>query len=135
MKLRLNGIEFHWKYTLLGGMIIVGILILSFGFLQGVYGTAAIDQARRFMEGMGWAAVFVYVVLFIVGSFLFAPATALSALAPVLFGPWMGFLAILAGNMGYRCYFFSDSLSAEPEGHHKETAEAFPKCAVTICSR
>src|SRR3990172_3322402 len=59
----------------------------------------ALEAARAFIDGLGWEGVVVYVAVFIAGSVLLVPATALSVIAPILFGAWLGFIAILIGNM------------------------------------
>jgi uncharacterized membrane protein YdjX (TVP38/TMEM64 family) len=66
-----------------------------------------LEDARALIEGLGWEGVPVYVAVFIAGSVLLAPATALSAIAPILFGTWLDFLAILIGNMAATASMFA----------------------------
>lgn len=95
------------RRILLMAVIGVGLLLLATGlFLRGEDGTHAIAFIRRTLEGMGWGGVLIYLVFFVLGSFLMLPATALSIPAPALFGPWVGFAAILAGNMAAAASIF-----------------------------
>jgi uncharacterized membrane protein YdjX (TVP38/TMEM64 family) len=61
--------------------------------------TDGFEAISGFIRSLGWPGVPAYIVLFVIGSFIFVPATALSVIAPLLFGPWTGFFAILAGNI------------------------------------
>ncbi len=96
-----------WKRFALGAAIVVGFLLLLVGFFQWVDETSALEATREFIGGMGWAGVPVYIVFFVMGSFFFIPATALSVVGPALFGPWIGLVAILAGNMAAATAIFS----------------------------
>jgi uncharacterized membrane protein YdjX (TVP38/TMEM64 family) len=66
-----------------------------------------LETARAFIEGLGWEGVPVYAAVFVAGSIMLVPATALSAVAPILFGPWLGFVAILIGNMAAAAAMFA----------------------------
>jgi uncharacterized membrane protein YdjX (TVP38/TMEM64 family) len=68
--------------------------------------TDTLKAIGAFIQSLGWPGVLVYIILFVVGSFLFVSATALSAIAPLLFGPWLGFFAILAGNLAAAVLMF-----------------------------
>ncbi len=98
--------RFGWKRITFGATIFVGFLLLLVGLFQWIYETSAIGAAREFIGGMGWAGVPVYIVFFVIGSFFFVPATALSVVGPALFGPWIGLVAILAGNMAAAASIF-----------------------------
>ncbi|MEW6325278.1 MAG: VTT domain-containing protein [Nitrospirota bacterium] len=79
--------------------LIFGTVLLMAGLMRATDAAEALAEARRVIEGLGWAGVLFYIAGFIVGSFLCISATALSVIAPLLFGPWVGFGAILAGNL------------------------------------
>jgi len=96
-----------WIGFAVGAGLVLGTFILLAGLVRWVYGTLSIEAVRVFMASIGWAGAFIYVVFFVIGSFLLVSATALSVIAPTLFGPWMGFVAILAGNMAAAASMFS----------------------------
>jgi len=110
------------------GLVLVTFMVLA-ATVRWIYGTVSIEAAQDFMAHVGWAGVFVYVIFFVIGSFLLVSSTALSVIAPALFGPWLGFAAILAGNMtaamsmfaltrwgGYRLGFLRKVQARLPEG-------------------
>ncbi len=91
-----------------GAAIVVGaFLLLLWFFFQWIYETSALETTREFIGGMGWVGVPVYIAFFALGCFFFIPATALSVVGPALFGPWIGLVAILAGNMAAATAIFS----------------------------
>jgi uncharacterized membrane protein YdjX (TVP38/TMEM64 family) len=96
-----------WTGFAVGAGLVLVTFILLAGVVRWVYGTFSIEAARDFMASIGWAGTFVYVIFFVIGSFLLVSATALSVIAPALFGPWLGFAAILAGNMAAAVSMFS----------------------------
>jgi uncharacterized membrane protein YdjX (TVP38/TMEM64 family) len=87
-------------------VIVIGLLSALLVFARHVSTNRAVESGRAFIESLGWEGMAVYVVLFVIGSFLMLPATALSAIAPLLFGPWPGFAAIVAGNMAAAVLMF-----------------------------
>ncbi len=110
------------------GLVLVTFIVLA-ATVRWIYGTASIEAAQDLMARVGWAGVFVYVIFFVIGSFLLVSSTALSVIAPALFGPWLGFAAILMGNMaaamsmftltrwgGYRLGFLRRVQARLPEG-------------------
>jgi uncharacterized membrane protein YdjX (TVP38/TMEM64 family) len=97
----------RWIPVVSGVAIIMMSLLLFAGLVHWMYGTFSLVAVREFIASIGWGGVPVYIVFFIVGSFLFASATALSVIAPALFGPWVGFVAILVGNMAAAASMFA----------------------------
>ncbi|HEX9758302.1 MAG TPA: VTT domain-containing protein [Nitrospiria bacterium] len=99
------------KGDLDGASVHKAILFVSFFFLMGIisigYGLITFEPLREYIGNLGWKGVLLYIPLFVLGSFLFSSATALSVIAPALFGPWLGFAAILAGNMVAEASMFS----------------------------
>jgi uncharacterized membrane protein YdjX (TVP38/TMEM64 family) len=93
-----------WRF-LLHLAIMTGLLLLMVA-LAPVSRTDTLEGIRRFIEHLGWEGVGVYVAVFVVGSMFFVPATALSAVAPLLFGPWLGFVAIVTANMAAAAAMF-----------------------------
>lgn len=85
--------------------VMTGLLLLLVA-LAPLSRTETLDAIRRFIEHLGWEGVGVYVAAFVIGSMFFVPATALSAVAPLLFGPWLGFVAIVTANMAAAAAMF-----------------------------
>jgi uncharacterized membrane protein YdjX (TVP38/TMEM64 family) len=96
-----------WTGIILSLIAILATFLLFLGLIQWQFETPWVEGIRNFIGAMGWGGVPVYIVFFIIGSFLFASATALSAIAPALFGPWVGFVAILTGNLAAAASMFA----------------------------
>lgn len=94
-----------------GHSIHKAVFFVSFLFLIGItligYEVFSLELLREYIGNLGWKGVLLYISFFVLGSFLFSSATALSVIAPALFGPWLGFTAILAGNMVAEASMFS----------------------------
>jgi uncharacterized membrane protein YdjX (TVP38/TMEM64 family) len=88
-----------WAGFAVGAGIVLATFIVLAATVRWIYGTVSIEAAQDLMARVGWAGMFIYVVFFVIGSFLLVSSTALSVVAPALFGPWLGFAAILTGNM------------------------------------
>lgn len=96
-----------WIGFAVGAGLVLATFIILAVMVRWIYGTVSIEAARDLMARIGWAGMFVYVILFVIGSFLLVSSTALSVVAPALFGPWLGFVAILTGNMAAAVSMFS----------------------------
>jgi uncharacterized membrane protein YdjX (TVP38/TMEM64 family) len=88
------------------GLVLVTFILMA-GLIRWFYGAVSIEAAQDFMASTGWAGAFAYVIFFVIGSFLLISATALSVIAPALFGPWLGLAAILVGNMAAAASMFA----------------------------
>ncbi len=95
-----EGLIIHKAVLAISLFFVLGFLLLSDG-------PFFLEEIRGYMGTLGWAGVILYIAFFVVGSFLFSSSIALSVIAPALFGPWMGFAAILAGNMAAEASMFS----------------------------
>jgi uncharacterized membrane protein YdjX (TVP38/TMEM64 family) len=96
-----------WTGFFVGAGLVLATFILMAAMVRWIYGTVSIEAAQDFMARIGWAGAFVYVIFFVIGSFLLVSATALSVVAPALFGPWLGFVAILVGNIAAAVSIFA----------------------------
>ena len=116
MKLRLKNFfrkshetgEEQWS----GWRIVISIIFVA-GFLMlfvvgfnRLYDVFSMEATQDFLSRIGWAGTIVYIMFFVIGSFFFVSSTALSVIAPVIFGPWIGFVAMLAGNMAAAALVF-----------------------------
>lgn len=84
------------KAVLLVLFIIVAVYAIRFTPVKG-YLTQ--ETLSRFLEGVGFWAPLIFMLVYAVGVCLFIPGTLLSAIGAAIFGPYWGFLYVWVGAM------------------------------------
>ncbi len=98
---RISYVRWAWPYVVVGGALLLVILTL---------GRAVGHHAHRIEAGIAalgpWAVVG-FVVVFVLMTSVLVPDTLLAIIAGALFGPWLGFAAVLAAAIAAAAFQYA----------------------------
>ncbi|MEA3223590.1 MAG: VTT domain-containing protein [Thermodesulfobacteriota bacterium] len=95
-----------YKLRFAGGFIIIIGLIVIGAIIHHFYGSISVDTFRTVIKDMSWGGVFVYIMCFTLGIIFFVPATPLAVIGGLIFGPWLGFIALQVSSLVSACAIF-----------------------------
>jgi uncharacterized membrane protein YdjX (TVP38/TMEM64 family) len=94
-----QGTTTSYKLRVVGGLIVAVSLIIIGAIIHHFYGSISLDTFRTIIKGMSWGGLFIYIICFTIGLIFFIPATPLAITGGLIFGPWLGFLALQGSSL------------------------------------
>ncbi len=92
------------KALFLAAFILAAVFVFRFTPLRE---WLTLDKMKRFLDTSGSFAPFIFILIYTLGIFLFVPGTLITALGAAIFGPYWGFVYVLAGAiLGATATFF-----------------------------
>lgn len=99
--------KFPHKAFVLGLWLLIILELLGLAFVSGIAMTDFGQTIQNWVTALGWWGPLAYVGIYIIRSFVLFPATAITAMSGVLFGPlWGTVLTVLASNLSAWTSFF-----------------------------
>ncbi|HQP30470.1 MAG TPA: VTT domain-containing protein [Deltaproteobacteria bacterium] len=95
------------------GIYLGGLILILMGFLvhQADFSLGGIIHM---VGDLSWMGVILYMACFTVGIAFFVPATPLAMAGGIVFGPWLGFLAVQTSSLVAACAIFIAVRTVKP---------------------
>lgn len=92
------------KAAILAAFILVAVYVVRY---TPVKEFLTVDKLKQFLDTLGLWAPLIFILIYTLGICLFVPGTILTALGAAIFGPYRGFVYVLAGAiLGATVTFF-----------------------------